>query len=298
VNGKRYLIVTADDYGIGPETSRGILDLALLGRITGTVLLVNSPHAEAAVRDWRHAGRPVELGWHPCLTLDQPVLPAARVPSLVDRKGKFWPLGKFVLRALLGRIRPAEIEAELRAQYGRFLDLVGQPPHVVNSHHHVQVFPPVGPILLDVLGGRRRPPYVRRIREPGAMLARIPGARFKRSVLSLLGRRNARQQAAADFPGNDWLAGVTDPPFVTDPKFLVRWLTSIPGDVVELTCHPGHRDLTLVGRDCVLGDGQLQRRICELELLKHPNFVDACAQARWTLIAPSSLDYMPSRRAA
>src|SRR5262249_60479832 len=82
VDGKRYLIVAADDFGIGPATSQGILDLAVLGRVTATVLLVNSPYAEPAVRAWRQAGQPVELGWHPCLTLDRPVLPPEIVPSL------------------------------------------------------------------------------------------------------------------------------------------------------------------------------------------------------------------------
>src|SRR5437879_4950211 len=69
VTGKRSLIVTADDFGIGPATSLGILDLAVQGLVTGTVLLVNSPYAEQAVRAWNQAGRPVELGWHPALTL-------------------------------------------------------------------------------------------------------------------------------------------------------------------------------------------------------------------------------------
>jgi len=46
----RFLVVIADDYGIGPETSRGILELAVRNLITGTVLLVNSPYAEEAVR--------------------------------------------------------------------------------------------------------------------------------------------------------------------------------------------------------------------------------------------------------
>ena len=35
---KRYLVVTADDFGIGPATSRGILDLAGEGLVTATVL--------------------------------------------------------------------------------------------------------------------------------------------------------------------------------------------------------------------------------------------------------------------
>src|SRR5437588_127944 len=44
----RCLVVVADDFGIGPATSRGILDLAAKGLVTGTVLLVNSPYAEEA----------------------------------------------------------------------------------------------------------------------------------------------------------------------------------------------------------------------------------------------------------
>src|SRR6185369_13232462 len=71
LDAKRYLVVTADDYGIGPATSQGILDLAAQGRVTCSVLIVNTDYAELAVRAWRQAGRPLELGWHPCLTLDR-----------------------------------------------------------------------------------------------------------------------------------------------------------------------------------------------------------------------------------
>ena len=49
MDAQRYLVVTADDYGIGPATSQGILELALQERVTATVLLVNSPHAESSV---------------------------------------------------------------------------------------------------------------------------------------------------------------------------------------------------------------------------------------------------------
>src|SRR4051812_21166676 len=96
----RLLLVTADDFGIGPETSRGILELAARGVVTATALLVNSPHAEDAVHAWRRAGGPADLGWHPCLTLDRPVSPPGRVPSLVDAHGRLWPLCRF-LRQLL-----------------------------------------------------------------------------------------------------------------------------------------------------------------------------------------------------
>lgn len=283
---KRYLIVTADDFGIGPATSQGILDLALRKRVTATVLLVNSPHAEAGVRAWRRAGQPVEIGWHPCLTLDRPVLPARQVPSLVGPDGCFWPLGRFIARLCLGRIQSADVEAELRAQYGRFHDLVGRVPRLVNAHHHVHVLPIVGRVLGKIMQREQGSTLFRRVQEPWRMLAVVPGARLKRTFLSLLGRC-AGGRCQAGFPRVEWLAGITDPAYVADPNFLVRWLTCMPGNAVEWSCHPGHYDSTLLGRDATLHDGQLQRRVDEFRLLAHPSFMEACRRANWTLVSPS-----------
>jgi predicted glycoside hydrolase/deacetylase ChbG (UPF0249 family) len=284
----RFLVVIADDYGIGTETSRAILELAARGIVTGTVLLVNSPHASDAVRAWRQSGSRLEMGWHPCLTLDPPAAPRQRVPDLVGPDGCLLPLGHFLARLYLQQICPTQIETELHAQYDRFLELVGHPPMVVNSHQHTSVFPPVGAILRKVLKSRGAAlPYMRRVREPWSMLARIPGARKKRTLLTMLGRIESRHQAADGFPGNDWLAGITDPPQVRDAEFFARWLTQVPGRCVELACHPGHLDTTLVGRDCTETDGLLQRRVDELRLLHQPHFLDACRQAGFTRVAPS-----------
>jgi predicted glycoside hydrolase/deacetylase ChbG (UPF0249 family) len=289
VQQNRYLIVTADDFGIGPATSHGILDLATRGLITSSVLLVNSPHAEAAVQAWRQAGRPFEMGWHPCLTLDAPLLPVGQVPSLVAPDGRFHLLGGLMKRLCLGRIRASEVRAELDVQYQRFCDLVGQRPTVVNSHHHIQVFPGIGRVLLELLFERSPLPYVRRICEPWSMLRRVPGARGKRGFLNWLGRVHARRQVRMGFPGNDWLAGITDPPCVADLDFLTRWLTQVPGAVVELTCHPGYADATLIGRDCITTDGQIQRRVHELHLLQQPSFREACRRAGFSLVSPRRL---------
>jgi predicted glycoside hydrolase/deacetylase ChbG (UPF0249 family) len=286
---ERLLLVTADDFGIGPATSEAILELATAGLVTSSVLLVNSPYAESAVELWRRAGRPMELGWHPCLTLDQPVLPASQVSSLVDGRGRFWPLGKFLGRLHSGRISSAEILLELQAQHARYCELVGERPGVVNSHHHVQVFGPVGRMLHAVLSRQQPLPYLRRIREPAGCIRRVPGARLKRTVLSFFGRGEARAARRAGFTGNEWLIGVTDPPCVALPNYLPRWLASIPGNVVELTCHPGRLDPTLVGRDCTEKDGQLQRRVDELAALSHPSFQTACRQAGFRLVPPSFL---------
>ncbi len=251
----RSLVVVADDFGIGPATSRGILDLAARGKVTGTALLVNSPHAEDAVRQWRRAGGRLDLGWHACLTLDRPVLSPQRVPGLVRADGTFHPLPHFVGRLLLGRVRIEEVHDELRAQHDRFVKLVGRPPALVSGHHHIQVMPGVGRVMLDVLSHQRPLPYVRRVCETLPMLAAIRCARFKRALVGTLGRRFAELQRRRGFPGNDTLAGITDPRGLVrerrggEENLLLRWLGQVPGRVIEFVCHPGHADPTLVGRE-------------------------------------------------
>lgn len=285
----RLLLVTADDFGIGPDTSRGILDLAARGAVTSTVLLVNSPFAAEAVALWNRAGRPLEVGWHPCLTIDRPVLPPESVPSLVEPDGRFPRLGRLLKRLVLGRVCAAEVEAEFRAQYRRFVELTGSAPANVNAHHHVHVFRPVGDALARVLAAHRARPFVRRVVEPARTLLRVPGARLKRAVLDRFGRRAARRQHAAGLPGNDALIGVTDPPFVRAADFFTRWLSAARGRVVELSCHPGHLDMTLDGRDGTIADGHIHRRARELELLREPGFLDAVRAAGFELVTAAEL---------
>ena len=297
MNGRRSLVVIADDFGMGPATSQGILELGVAGVITGAVLLVNSPYAEEAVAAWNRAGCPFELGWHPCLTMDPPVLPVEQVPSLVNEHGKLWPLGQFLRQVVLGRISASEVLAELRAQYRLFVDMVGQAPTLVNSHQHAHLFPPVDRCLLEVLRDSRPLPYVRRVLEPHDMLIQVPGARLKRAVLGSLGLLGAKKQQKAGFPGNDALAGITDPPWVQRVDYLVHWLSRIPGHVVELACHPGYWDTTLIGRDCEADDGKQRRRVDELERLRHASFTEVCRRAGFVLQAPTRIRCQ-QRRAA
>ena len=271
----RLLLVTADDFGIGPETSRGILELAATGAVTSTVLLVNSPFAADAVALWRKAGRSLEVGWHPCLTIDAPVLSPARVPSLVGPDGRFPRLGQLLRRLVLGRVRGDEVEAEFAAQYRRFVELTGFAPANVNAHHHVHVFRPVGDALARVLAAHGCRPFVRRVVEPVRTLLGVPGARVKRACLDRFGRAAARRQHAAGLPGNEALIGITDPPFVRAADFFGRWLAAARGRFVELSCHPGHLDATLEGRDGTVADGHIHRRPRELELLRQPGFLAA-----------------------
>ena len=96
-----------------------------------------------------------------------------------------------------------------------------------------------------------------------------------------VGRRHA--QVLRSFP-DVHLAGITDPPFVHAPDFFARWLAAARGRFVELSCHPGHLDLTLDGRDGTVADGHIHRRPHELELLRQSGFLDAVRAAGFEVV--------------
>lgn len=287
--GPRPLVIVADDYGIGPATSAGILKLCRAGVVTGTVLLVNSIFADEAVAHWQKSPPPADLGWHPCLTLDAPVLPADQVPSLVGGDGRFLRLGGLMARIATRRVNRAEIRAEFAAQLRRFIEMTGRCPAVVNSHHHVQVFPIVGAALRDVLRDCRPAPYLRRVREPWPTLRQVGGARAKRLFLSTLGTREAARQMHDGYPGNNWLLGITDPPCVHRQGFFESWLAAAVGGTIELTCHPGERDETVLGRDATPGDGNLERREQEFNQLKRPGFRADVERMGFRFVRPSQV---------
>jgi predicted glycoside hydrolase/deacetylase ChbG (UPF0249 family) len=295
----RRLVVVADDLGIGPETDRGILDVAEAGRLTATVLLVNTPYTEAALTAWQRRGCPLAVGWHPNLTLDRPILTADQVPSLVQPDGRFWPLGAFLKRAFLGQLNPNEVHAELTAQHQRFIDLLGHPPRVVNSHQHVAIFPPIDRALIDILSRQPGPrPYLRRVAEQHRLLLTIPGARIKRSVLNFWGRRMCRKASQAGLFGSDWLVGITDPPITVDPEFYNRWLRKVGGRTVEVGCHPGYSDETLLVRDVPGHPHDLSRRDNERLMLLDPNLPGLLRDAGFLLVPADEFHQQALRRAA
>jgi predicted glycoside hydrolase/deacetylase ChbG (UPF0249 family) len=294
----RQLLIIADDFGMGPATSRGILRVAELGLLSATVLLVNSPHTADAVQAWHGAGQPVEIGWHPNLTLDAPLSPAEEVPSLVDAQGRFHVLSNFLARWAWGQLRYEDVTRELSAQYDRFVELMGHPPRVVNTHQHVAVCQPVGHALLNVLREKKCVPYVRRIREKWRTYQHVPGARVKRVFLHVLGRRFARACDAANLPGNQQLLGISDPRWVGSDTYFPRWLRAATGQCVELMCHPGEFDATLFGRDCAVGEGLAERRVAELAWMRAPGFRAALADAGFHVASINEFMTPEARRVA
>src|SRR5687767_6454773 len=95
------LIVTADDFGIGLETSRGIIRAHLDGPVTSASLMtVTADHAARSVPLLAEAPR-LEVGLH--LVLSGSCRPLAattrRASKLLTRAGTFLPLPWLICRA-------------------------------------------------------------------------------------------------------------------------------------------------------------------------------------------------------
>ncbi len=81
-------IVNADDFGLSPGINRGIVRAFRDGVLSSTTMMANMPAFEDAVALAKaHPG--LGVGVHLTLVWGAPVAGAERVPSLVDRNGRF-----------------------------------------------------------------------------------------------------------------------------------------------------------------------------------------------------------------
>ena len=81
------LIVNADDFGLTPGVSRGILEAGATGIVTSTTVIVNRPIDPELIARLEASG--LGAGLHLNLTLGTPISDPRRVPSLVDGEGRF-----------------------------------------------------------------------------------------------------------------------------------------------------------------------------------------------------------------
>ncbi len=145
----RLLIVNADDFGMTAGISNGIIAAFDTGVVTSTSALV----VAAAFED--HAGRladsGIPVGAHlAAVGEDRPLLSASEIPTLVDRDGRF-PLRwrEFVQRAATGRVDPADLTREFRAQLTRLRDLGVNVTHL-DSHQNIHLWPSVARVVVDL----------------------------------------------------------------------------------------------------------------------------------------------------
>jgi chitin disaccharide deacetylase len=183
----------------------------------------------------------LRVGLHVVLVNGRPALPPERVPDLVDADGRFASdLFAAGVRYFFTPGIRAQLEAEIRAQFGAFAK-TGLTLDHVNAQNHMHVHPTVLSLIVKVgheYGARairipREPfwPSWRAMRTAGAV--RFMNAAFLTPWLTLMRLR----LKLAGIATNDYVFGMNDTGHMT-PQRVRSFLEHLPQGVSELYVHP------------------------------------------------------------
>ncbi len=233
----KYLIVTADDFGLADEVNRAVEIAHVEGVLTAASLMVGAPAAAGAVETARRLPR-LAVGLHLALVDAPPILPASAAPDLVDAHGRL-PTDMARLGAaisFLPRVR-SQMLAEIRAQFEAFRATGLKLDHV-NAHRHFHLHPSVTSAVLDhaaqfgvraVRAPLERPAVLKRIEGGSSRLAATaarPWARLQRLRL----RRGGLATPDQVF-GFAWSGAMTQ-------ARLAGLVANLPDGVSEIYAHP------------------------------------------------------------
>jgi chitin disaccharide deacetylase len=258
----------ADDFGLSPGVSRGILVALQAGRLTATSVMTTRPSWPQAAGELRAFQHVADIGLHLNLTLGAPLSPMPRFAPA----GSLPAIGKVITSASRGFLPEAEIRGEIGSQIDAFTTHFGRAPDFIDGHQHVHILKAIRPWLFDALETRGLKGKVW-LRDAGdrlpALLAR--GIEIKKALaVTWLGRGFARAAAARGFQTNHGFAGFSD--FAADRDYAADFAHYLvaPGRRHLVMCHPGFVDEELIGVDPVTVS-----RPKELEFLMSSRF-EAC----------------------
>lgn len=241
------LIVNADDFGLTGGVNRAVMELHRAGVLTSTTLMACAGATDSAIELARSTPS-LGVGCHIVLVDGTPVLPVAKIPSLIDRKtGCFYQsLMPFLARLFTGRVRAEEIEAETAAQIASLQSRGLRLTHI-DTHKHSHMFPAV---LRPVLRAARAAGIsaVRNPFEPAWAVRATAGAKWARyAEVSMLRRLRdicLRIIAEEGFVTTDGTIAVVGTGTLNDAT-VRSLLTAMPEGAWELVTHPGYNDADL-----------------------------------------------------
>jgi hopanoid biosynthesis associated protein HpnK len=273
---QKFLIVTADDFGLHPVVNEGIEQASQSGVLTAASLMVGAPAAEDAVTRARRLPA-LRVGLHVVLADGWATLTRQEIPGLVDRDGHMD--GRMFERGVRYFAVPGirrQLEAEIRSQFSAFAR-TGLGLDHVNVHKHFHLHP----TLLSLLIRIGRDYGMAAIRVPDEPLwfaaqsswGSVAGAALLRPWIGLLKQRLKR----ARLLHNDHIFGMAASGAM-DETTLLKILARLPPGITEIYCHPA----TQSGR-IVPSSMPQYRHADELAALKSPRVRAAIAADAVTL---------------
>jgi hopanoid biosynthesis associated protein HpnK len=241
----KYLIVTADDFGLHESINDAVEQASRAGSLTAASLMVSAEATEDAVRRARTLPN-LRVGLHIVLADGWSTLDARLIPTLADPTGRMH--GDMFSRGVRFFFHPAarhQLEAEIRAQFAAFAR-TGLVLDHVNVHKHFHLHPTILSILLRV-GKDYGMPAMRVPDERVWFAARSAGVVHGMTQalltpwISLMKFRLRRAQVFH----NDRLFGISASGAI-DEAGLLAMLAQLPHGVSEIYLHPATRSGSII----------------------------------------------------
>jgi hopanoid biosynthesis associated protein HpnK len=234
---RRFLIVTADDFGLHEAVNEAVEKASVSGVLTAASLMVAAPAAADAIRRARKLPN-LRTGLHLVLADGLAVLPPQLIPGLADDTGQM--NSRMVVNGMRFFVFPEvrrQLEAEIRAQFSAYAR-TGLALDHVNVHKHFHLHPTVLDMLLRIgrdygMRAVRVPhePYWFALRS-GKWFSAANGA-FLASWVALMKRR----LRSAGMAHNDRVFGIAASGAM-DEAALLDILARLPPGVTEIYLHP------------------------------------------------------------
>jgi chitin disaccharide deacetylase len=237
----KQLVVTADDFGLAPEVNEAVETAHQRGILTAASLMVAGAAAQDAIARARRLPR-LRVGLHIVLVEGAPVLPAERVPDLVDAAGHFrTDMARLGLAIATRRSVRLQVRAEIEAQFEAFRTSGLALDHV-NAHKHFHLHPMIAADIIAI-GTRYGMRGLRVPREPTSVLSVIEpqAARVTARVTAPWAALLARRARRAGLHTPDAVFGLAWSGAMTRAR-LVGLLQHLPEGRSEIYLHPATAD--------------------------------------------------------
>ena len=212
------IILCADDYGMSPEVSEGILQLVKLKRLSAVSCMSNYDNWQASAQYLKPFYGQVNIGLHFNLS---------------------GALSKTIALSYLRLLSPQKIKKTLQEQYDLFVDQMGFMPDYLDGHQHIHALP----IIRDVVVAFWREKC------PGKPIrcTRTPQRFFKARVINCLGAKAlARLLKRHNIPHNGRLLGIYNFKNSQDYAQYFKAFLVQANDGDMIMCHPGGETKTNV----------------------------------------------------
>ena len=262
MNEMKTIVLCADDFGLNPGVSQGILKLVQLHRLSAVSCMVNVPDFVPYAQELLALESQVQIGLHFNLT-------EGYFSSDPDRR--CFGLNELLIKAHLGLISPTFIAKEFNIQLDQFIQVIGYLPDFIDGHQHVHQFPRIRQVILRLYDERLRC-HKTSIRSTYPTMT-WPAYRIKTKILALTGGRALHSQLhALSIPHNSYFSGVYDFKPGTNYRALFKqWLNLAPSHTLVM-CHPGELGSSADPIAC--------SRLMELDYFLSDDFVFDCQEHR------------------